>query len=188
MSQWLSWNFGPEASLPRGGRHPAHPFWESQTGSFVLPLDRAVACQPPYQIGLFFKPVTFCGWSRGWCPCHPEPPARSSMEGVNSGPSCSCPAGAPARASLCCRSPLASLPWSGSTQSSPPSACPSPLPAPPPKSFLCPPPPGGSTVKNPSANAGDARDEGSIPGEGNGNPLQYSCWENSMDEGARQAI
>ena len=126
MSQWLSWNFGPEASLPRGGRHPARPFWESQTGSFVLPLDKAVACQPPYQIGLFFKPVKFCGWSRGWCPCHPEPPARSSMEGVNSGPSCSCPTGGPAWASLCCGSPLVSLPWSGSTQSLPPSACPLP--------------------------------------------------------------
>ena len=42
-------------------------------------------------------------------------------------------------------------------------------------------------VKNPPANAGDARDLGSIPvsgrspGEGNGNPLQYSCLENSMD-------
>ena len=47
--------------------------------------------------------------------------------------------------------------------------------------------PGGSVVKNPSANAGDA---GSIPGsgrssgEGNGNPLQYSCLENPMDGGA----
>ena len=36
-------------------------------------------------------------------------------------------------------------------------------------------------VKNPPANAGDSRDKGSIPGsqrspgEGNGNPLQYSC-------------
>ena len=39
-------------------------------------------------------------------------------------------------------------------------------------------------VKNPSANAGDARDAGSIPGSGrfpgggHGNPLQYSCLEN----------
>ena len=38
-----------------------------------------------------------------------------------------------------------------------------------------------------------ARDVGSIPGlgrstrEGNGNPLQYSCLENSMDRGAWQA-
>jgi len=38
-------------------------------------------------------------------------------------------------------------------------------------------------VKNPPANAGDVRDGDSIPGsgrshgEGNGNPLQYSCWE-----------
>ena len=47
--------------------------------------------------------------------------------------------------------------------------------------------PGGSVVKNPPANAGDARDVGSIlgsrsfPGEGNGNPLQYSCLGNPMD-------
>ena len=45
-------------------------------------------------------------------------------------------------------------------------------------------------VKNPSANAGDVRNLGSIPGsgrspgEGNGNPLQYSCLENAMDRGA----
>ena len=45
--------------------------------------------------------------------------------------------------------------------------------------------------KNLSAldNAGDARDSGSIsgprrfPGEGNGNPLQYSCLENPTDSG-----
>ena len=47
-------------------------------------------------------------------------------------------------------------------------------------------------VKNPPANAGDAGDVGSIPasgrypGGGNGNPLQYSCWDNSMDRGAWQ--
>ena len=41
-------------------------------------------------------------------------------------------------------------------------------------------------VENPLANAGDTRELGSIPGsgrspgEGNGNPLQYSCLENSM--------
>ena len=29
---------------------------------------------------------------------------------------------------------------------------------------------------------------GRSPGEGNGNPLQYSCLENSMDRGARRAI
>ena len=29
--------------------------------------------------------------------------------------------------------------------------------------------------------------QGDSPGEGNGNPLQYSCWENSMDRGAWQA-
>ena len=45
-------------------------------------------------------------------------------------------------------------------------------------------------VKNPSANAGDARDTSLIPGlvrspgEGHGNPLPYSCWENSTDRGA----
>ena len=45
-------------------------------------------------------------------------------------------------------------------------------------------------VKNPPASAGDA---GSIPGlgrspgEGHGNPLQYSCPENPMDRGAWQA-
>ena len=45
-------------------------------------------------------------------------------------------------------------------------------------------------VKNPPANAGDLKDVGSIPGlgrssgEGHGNPLQYSCLENSMDRGA----
>ena len=42
-------------------------------------------------------------------------------------------------------------------------------------------------VKNPSANAGDIRDEDSIPGSGrylgggHGNPLQYSCLKNPMD-------
>ena len=36
-------------------------------------------------------------------------------------------------------------------------------------------------VKNPPTYAGDM---GSIPGEGNGNLLQYSCQENSMDRGA----
>ena len=45
-------------------------------------------------------------------------------------------------------------------------------------------------VKNPSANAGDIRDVGLIPGlgrflgEGNDNPLQYSCLENPMDRRA----
>ena len=49
-------------------------------------------------------------------------------------------------------------------------------------------------VKNPPANAGDARDVGSIPGlersprEGNGNVVQYSCLENSTDRDAWQAI
>ena len=50
--------------------------------------------------------------------------------------------------------------------------------------------PGGSLVKNLLANAGDARDTGSIHGSGrspgvrNGNPLQYSWLGNSMDRGA----
>ena len=48
-------------------------------------------------------------------------------------------------------------------------------------------------VKNLPANAGDAVDAGLIPGlgrspgEGNGNPLQYSCLGNPMDRGAWQA-
>ena len=45
---------------------------------------------------------------------------------------------------------------------------------------------GGSMVKNPPANAGDAHSiPGSArsPGEGNGNPLQYACLENPMDKG-----
>ena len=47
--------------------------------------------------------------------------------------------------------------------------------------------PGGSEVKASASNVGDL---GSIPGsgrssgEGNGNPLQYSCLENPMDGGA----
>ena len=49
---------------------------------------------------------------------------------------------------------------------------------------------GGAVVKNLPANAGDARDMDLIPGserslgEGNGNPLQYSCLQNSTDRGA----
>ena len=48
--------------------------------------------------------------------------------------------------------------------------------------------PGGSVVKNPPANAGNARDAISIPGsrrspgKENSNPLQYSCLENSIDK------
>ena len=47
-----------------------------------------------------------------------------------------------------------------------------------------------SEVKNPPANAGDARDtvwipgSGRSPGVGNGNPLQYSCLKNPIDRGA----
>ena len=46
--------------------------------------------------------------------------------------------------------------------------------------------PGGSVVKNLPAEAGESRDSGSIPGwgrspgEGNGNPLLYSCLENPV--------
>ena len=50
--------------------------------------------------------------------------------------------------------------------------------------------PGGSVVKNPPANAGDADlipGLGRSSGEGNGNPLQYSCLENPMDGGAWRA-
>ena len=45
--------------------------------------------------------------------------------------------------------------------------------------------PGGSMVKNPPANEGDLIPElGRSSGERKGNPLQYSCLENSMDRGA----
>ena len=50
--------------------------------------------------------------------------------------------------------------------------------------------PGGASVKESACNAGD---QGSIPGlgrspgGGNGNPLQYSCLENSIDREAWQA-
>ena len=50
--------------------------------------------------------------------------------------------------------------------------------------------PGGSEVKNPSANAGDAGsvpESGRFPGEGNGNPLQYSfLWKE--ETGGLQSI
>ena len=47
--------------------------------------------------------------------------------------------------------------------------------------------PGGSVVKNRPANAGDTGSipgPGRSPGEGNGNPLWYSCLGNPMDRGA----
>ena len=47
--------------------------------------------------------------------------------------------------------------------------------------------PSGSVVKNSPANAGDPdliSGSGRSPGEGNGNPLQYSCPDNSMNRGA----
>ena len=45
-------------------------------------------------------------------------------------------------------------------------------------------------VKNQPANAGNVSlipELGRSPGEGNGNPLEYSCMKNSMDRGAWQA-
>ena len=46
--------------------------------------------------------------------------------------------------------------------------------------------PHGSVVKNPPANAGDVgsiHESGRSPGEGNGNPLKYSCLGNPKDKG-----
>ena len=54
--------------------------------------------------------------------------------------------------------------------------------------------PGSTLVNNLPANAGDVRNAGSIPGserssgEGNGNPAQYSCLENSMARGVWQTM
>ena len=50
--------------------------------------------------------------------------------------------------------------------------------------------PGGSVVTNVPASAGDVGsipESGRSPGGGNGNPLQHSCLENSMDRGPWQA-
>ena len=47
--------------------------------------------------------------------------------------------------------------------------------------------PGGSEIKASASNAGDLSSIpglGRSPGEGNGNPLQYSCLENPLDRGA----
>ena len=47
--------------------------------------------------------------------------------------------------------------------------------------------PGGSEVKVSAPNAGDSGSipgSGRSPGEGNGNPFQYSCLENPMDREA----
>ena len=47
--------------------------------------------------------------------------------------------------------------------------------------------PGGSDGKEYACNAGDPGlipGSGKSPGEGNGNPIQYSCIEESMDKGA----
>ena len=54
-------------------------------------------------------------------------------------------------------------------------------------SLLCQGFPGGSDGKESYCNAGDPGSiliSGRSPGEGNGNSLQYSCLENSMDRGA----
>ena len=54
--------------------------------------------------------------------------------------------------------------------------------------------PDGPRGKESTCNAGDTGNVGSVPGsgrspgEGNGNPLQYSCMENPMDRGAWWAI
>ena len=51
--------------------------------------------------------------------------------------------------------------------------------------------PGSSPVKNLPANAEDSdsiAEQGKSPGEGNGNPLQYSYLENPMGRGARWTI
>ena len=50
--------------------------------------------------------------------------------------------------------------------------------------------PGGSDGKESACNTGDLgsiRELGRSPGEGNGNPLQYSSLENSMDRGTWQS-
>ena len=50
--------------------------------------------------------------------------------------------------------------------------------------------PGGSDDKEFACNSrdlGSVPESGRSPGEGNGNPLQYSCLENSIDRGAWQA-
>ena len=51
--------------------------------------------------------------------------------------------------------------------------------------------PADSVVQNLPTNAGDTGSVpglGKSPGEGNGNPLQYSCLKNLMDRGSREAI
>ena len=51
--------------------------------------------------------------------------------------------------------------------------------------------PGGSDDKESVCNVGDPGlipGSGRSPGEGNGNALQYSCLENSMDRGAWRAV
>ena len=50
---------------------------------------------------------------------------------------------------------------------------------------------GGSDGKESACNIGDVGlipGSGRSPGEGKGNPLQYSCLDNPMDRGAQRAI
>ena len=50
---------------------------------------------------------------------------------------------------------------------------------------------GGSDSKESACNAGDPGwipGLGRVPGEGNGNPLHYSCQENSMDKGQKSPL
>ena len=47
--------------------------------------------------------------------------------------------------------------------------------------------PGGSDSKKSPCNSREIHESGRFSGEGKGYPLQYSCLENSMDTGARQA-
>ena len=42
----------------------------------------------------------------------------------------------------------------------------------------------GSDIKESARDQGLIPELGGFPGEGNGNPLQYSCLKNSMDRGA----
>ena len=53
--------------------------------------------------------------------------------------------------------------------------------------LACPTFPGGSEAARSAGNLGLIPGLGKSPGEGNGNPLQYPCLENSMDRGVWQA-
>ena len=87
---------------------------------------------------------------------------------------------------LLSRVQLFMTPWTGAYQAPPSMGFPrqeywSGLPLPSPSGI-----PDGSVVKNLPANTGEPdafTGLGRSPGEGNGNPLQYSCLENPMDRG-----